>query len=144
MLASWEESYRQHRQHIKKQRYDFANKGPSYESYGFSSSYVWMWELDFKESWALKNWHFWTMMLEKTLESALDFKDIQPVYPKGYDIHWKDWDWSWTPVFWPTDAKTWLIGKDLDSGKDWRWEEKGTTENEMAGCHHWLNGHEFE
>ena len=94
-----------------------------------------------------KNWCFWTVVLEKTLESPLDCKEIQPVNPK--------WNQSWvfirrtdaeaeTPILWPPDANRWLIGKDPDTGKDWRQEEKGTTENEMAGCHHWLNGHEFE
>ena len=83
MLALWKESYDQPRQHIKKQRHYFANKGPSSQSYGFSSNHVWMWELDYKESWALKNWWFWTVVLEKTLQSPLDCKEIQPVHPKG-------------------------------------------------------------
>ena len=105
-----------------------------------------MWELDYKESWAQKNWCFWTVVLEKTLESPLDCKEIQPVHPKGNQ--------SWvfigrtdaeaeTPILWPSDAKNWLIGKDPDAGKDWRQEEKGMTEDEMVGWHHWLNGHEF-
>ena len=105
-----------------------------------------MWELDYKESWALKNWCFWTVMLEKTLESPLDCKEIQPVHPKG--------DQSWvfigrtdveaeTLVLWPPDAKSWLVWKDPDAGKDWREEEKGTTEDEMVGCHHQLDGYEF-
>ena len=126
---------------------DITNKGPSSQSYGFSSSHVWMWELHYKESWAPKNWCFWTVVLEKTLESPLDCKEIQPFHPKGNQ--------SWvfigrtdveaeTPVHWPPDAKNWLIGKDRDPGKDWRQEEKGTTEDEMVGWHHWLNGHEFE
>ena len=104
-----------------------------------------MWELDYKESWAPKNWCFWTVVLEKTLESPLDFKEIQPVLPKG--------DQSWvfirrtdgeaeTPILWLPDVKSWLIWKDSDSGKDWRREEKETTEDEMVGWHHWL-GHEF-
>ena len=108
---------------------------------------LWMWELDYKESWVLKNWYFWTVALEKTLESYLDSKKIQPIHPKGNQ--------SWifigridaeteTPTLWPPDAKNWLTGKDLDSGKDWRWEEKGTTEDEMVGWHHQLNGHKFE
>ena len=99
---------------------------------------VWMWELDCKESWALKNWCFWTVVFEKTLESPLDCKEIQPVHPKGH--------WSWivigrtdakaeTPILWPADAKNWLIGKDSDAGKDWRREEKETTEDEMVGWH---------
>ena len=115
---------------------DFANKGPSSQSYGFSSSHVWMWELDYKESWALKNWCFWTVVLEKTLESPLDCKEIQPVHPKE--------DQSWTfigridaeaemPILWPPDEMNWLIWKDPDAGKDWMQEEKGTTEDEMVG-----------
>ena len=139
MLALWKKSYDQPRQHIKKQRHYFANKGPSGQGCGFSSSHVWMWELDYKESWALKNWCFWTVVLEKTLESPLDHKKIQPVHPKG--------DQSWifigrtdakaeTPVLWPADVKNWLIWKDCDAGKDWRWEEKGMTEDEMVVWHH--------
>ena len=105
-----------------------------------------MWELDYKESWAQKNWCFWTVVLEKTLESPLNCKEIQPVHPKG--------DQSWvfigrtdaeaeTPILWPPDAKSWLIGKDPDAGKDWGQEEKGMTEDEMVGWHHRLNGHGF-
>ena len=112
--------YDQPRQHIKKQRHYFANKGPSSQGYGFSSGHVWMWELDYKESWALKNWCFWTVVLEKTLESPLDCKEIQPVHPEGNQ--------SWifigrtdveaeTPVLWPPDVKNWLIGKYLMLGK---------------------------
>ena len=113
------------------------------QSYGFSSS-VRMWELDHKESWALKNWCFWTVV-EKTLESSLDWKEIKPVNPKG--------DQSWifigrtddeAPILWPPDAKNWLIGKDPDAGKDWGQEEKEVAEDETVGWHHWLNGHEFE
>ena len=137
----------QPKQNIKKQRHYFANKGLSSQSYGFSSSHVWMWKLDYKESWVQKNWCFWTVVLEKTLESPLDCKEIQPVHPKG--------DQSWvfirrtdieaeTLILWPPDAKSWLIWKDLDAGKDWRQEEKGMAEDEMAGWHHWLNGYEFE
>ena len=154
MLTPWKESYDQPRQHIKKQRqkikrqrHCFANKSPSSQSYGFSSSHVWLWELDYKESWALKNWCFWTVVLEKTLESPLDCKEIQPVHPKGNQ--------SWifiartdaeaeTSILWPADAHNWLLGKDPDAGKDWRQEEKGTTENEMIGWHHRLSGCEFE
>ena len=146
-LTPWKESYDQPRQHIKKQRHYFANKGPSSQGYGFSSSHVWMWELDYKESWAQKNWCFWTVVLEKTLESPLDCKEIQPVLPKG--------DQSWvfigrtdveaeTPIIWPPDAKSWLIWKDPDAGKDWGQEEKGTTEYELVRWHHQLDGHEFE
>ena len=128
-------------------RHYFTNKGPSSQSYGFSNSHVWMWELDYKESWAPKNWYFWTVVLEKTLESPLDFKEIQPVPPKG------DQPWVFfgrtdveaeSPILWPPDAKNWLIWKDLDAGKDWRWEEKGMAEDEMVGWHHWLIEHECE
>ena len=120
MLTSWKKSYDQTRQHIKKQRHYFANKSPSSQSYGFSSSHVWMWELDYKENWAWKNWCFWTVLLEKTPESPLDCKEIQPVHPKG--------DQSWifngrtdaeaeTPIPWPSDVKSWLTGKDPELGK---------------------------
>ena len=147
MLTPWKESYGQPRQHIKKQRHSFANKGPSNQGYGFSCGHVWMWELDYKESWALKNWCFWTVVLEKTLESPLDCKEIQPVHPKA--------DQSWifigrtaveakTPILWPPHAKSWLIWKDPDAGKDWRWEEKGMTEDEMVELLHQLHGHKFE
>ena len=104
-------------------------------------------ELDYKESWALKNWCFWTVVLEKTLESPLECKKIQPTHPK------EDQSWVFTgrtgaeaetPILWPPDEKSWIIWKDPDAGKDWRWEEKGTTEDKMVGWHHWLNGHEFE
>ena len=113
----------------------------------FSSSHVWMWELDYKESWALKNWCFWTVLLEKTLDSPLDCKEIQIVHPKG--------NHSWiftrrtdaktgTPILGLPDAKNWLIGKDPDAGKGWRHKEKGATEDEMVGWHDLLDGHEFE
>ena len=122
MLTPWKESYDQPRQHIEKQRHNFANKGPSSQGYGLTSSHVWMWELDYKESWAPKNWCFWTVVLEKTLASPLDCKEIQQVHPKGGQ--------SWvfiggtdaeaeTPILWPPDAKSWLIGKDPDAWKDW-------------------------
>ena len=110
----------------------------------FSSSHVWMWELDYKESWALKNWCFWTVVLEKTLESPLDWKEIQPVHPKG-DQSWvfigRTDDEAETPILWSPDTKSWLIWKDPDAGKDWRQKEKGTTEDEMVGWHYQLNGH---
>ena len=147
MLPPWKKSYDKPRQHIKEKKHHFTHKGPSSQSYGFSSSHVWMWELDYKESWALKNWCFWTVVLEKTLESPLDCKEIQPVYPKGD----QSWIFTWrtdadveTPILWPPDVKNWLIWKDPNGGKDWRQEEKGTTEDEMVGWHHWLDGHEFE
>ena len=122
-------------------------KDPSSQSYGFSSSHVWMWELDNKESWAFKNWCFWTVVLEETLKSPLDCKEIQPVHPKGN----QPWIFigrtdakAETPILWPPDTRNLLIWKDPDAGKDWRREEKGTTDDEMAGWHHRLNGHEFE
>ena len=103
-------------------------------------------ELDYKESWALKNWCFWTVVLERTLKSPVDFEELQPVHPKGYQS-WKfigrtDAEVE-TPILWPPDVKSWLIWKDPDAGKDWRWEEKGTTEDEKVGWHHWLNGDKF-
>ena len=119
---------------------------PSSQGYGFSSGHVWMWELDYKESWVPKTWCIWNVVLEKTLESSLDSKEIQPVHPKG--------DQSWvfigrtdveaeTPILWPPDVESWLILKDPDAGQDWGREEKGMTEDEMVGWHHWLNGHGF-
>ena len=106
-----------------------------------------MWQLDYKESWVVKNWCFWTVVLEKTLESSLDCKEVQSVHPKGNQ--------SWifigrtdaqaeTPTLLPTDAKNWLIGKDPDAGKDWRQKEKGMTEDEKVGWHHWCDGHDFD
>ena len=147
VAAPWKESYDPSRQHIKKQRHYFVNKGPSSQGYGFSSGHVWIWELDYKQSWAPKNWCFWTVVLEKTLEGHLDCKEIQPVHPKG--------DQSWvfiggtdveaeTPILWPPGAKNWLIWRDPDARKDWRQEEKGMTEDEMVGWHHRLNGHRLE
>ena len=106
-----------------------------------------MWELDCEESWAPKNWCFWTVVLEKTLESPLDCTEIQPVHSEGdqpWDFFGRNDAKAETPVLWPPDVKSWLIGKDSDAGRDWGQEEKGTTEDEMAGWHHWLNGHEFE
>ena len=147
MLIPWKEIYDQPRHHIKKQRHYLANKGLSSQGYGLYSGHVWMWELDCEESWVPKNWCFWTVVLEKTLRGPLDCKEIQPVHPKG--------DHSWvfiertdaeteTPVLWPPHVKSWPIGKDPDAGRDLGQEEKGTTEDEMAGWHHWLYGHEFE
>ena len=116
------------------------------QDYGFSSGHVWMWQLDCEESWAPKNWCFWTVVLEKTLESRLDCKEIQPVRPK------EDQSWVFigrtdaeaeTPVFWPPHVKSWLIGKDSDAGRDWGQEEKGMTEDEIVGWYYWLDGHEF-
>ena len=123
------------------------NQGPSSQSYGFSGGHVWMWELDYKESWAPKNWCFWTVVLEDTLESPLDCKEIQPVRPKGNQLRifiGRTDAETETPILWPPEAKSWLTGKDPDAGKDWRWEEKGSTEDDMVGWHHWLNEHKFE
>ena len=139
MLTPWKKSYDQSRQHSRKQRHYFPNNSPSSQSYGFSNSHVWMWELDYKESWAPKNWCFWTVVLEKTLESPLDCKKIQSVLPKGNQF------WTFigrtdveaeTPKLCPLDPKIWLIWKDPDAGKDWRQEEKGMIEDEMVG---WLS-----
>ena len=146
MLAPWKKSYDKPRQHILRQRHYFNNKCPSSQGYVFSSSHVWMWELDYKESWALKNWCFWTVVLEKTLESPLDCKEIQLVHPKGD----QSWVFIWrtdveaeTPILWPLYAKNSFV-KTLMLGKIWRQEEKGKTEDVMVGWHHWLNGHAFE
>ena len=130
--APWKKSYDQPRQHIKKQRHCFANKGPSSQRFSFSSSHVWVWELDYTESWVPKNWCLWTVVLEKTLESPLVCREIQPVHPKGN----QSWIFivrtdvaSETPNLWPPDAKNWLFWKDPDAENDWRWEEKGTRED---------------
>ena len=147
MLASWKKCYNQPRQHIKKQRHYFADKGLYNQSYGFSISHVWMWELDHKEGWVLKNLWFWTVVFEKNLETSLDCKEIQPVHPKGNQ--------SWifiertnaeaeTPILWPPDAKNWLIGEEPDAGKDWRQEEKGLTEDETVGWHLQLDWRESQ
>ena len=136
-LALWKKCYDKPRQHIKKQRHYFANKGLSSQSHGFSSSHVWMWELDHKEGWALKNRCFRTA-LEKTLESPLDSTEIKPVNPEGNQL------WIFigrtdaeaeAPILWPPAAKSWL-GKDPDVGKDWGYDEKGATEDEMVRWHH--------
>ena len=132
---------------VSKSRHYFVNKGLYTQNYGFSSGHVWMQQLNHKESWVPKNWCFWTVVLEKTLESPSDCKEIKLVHPK------ENQSWIFTgrtdaeaktPILWPPDAKNQLIGKDPDAGKDWRREKKGTTEDEMAGCHYWLHGHEFE
>ena len=153
MLAPWKKSYNKPRQCIKNQRYHFTNKGPPSQSYGFVwmcmvlYGCVWMWELDHTEGWALKNWCFWTVVLEKTLESPLDCKEIKLVSPEGNQ--------SWmfigrtdaevdAPILWPLDEKNWLTWKDPDAGKNWGRVEKGVTEYEMVGWHHRLDGHEFE
>jgi len=111
----------------------------------FSNSHAWMWQVDHKESWALKNWCFWTVVLEKTLESPLDYKEIKPVNPKRIQPCTGRTDAeAEAPILWPPDAKNWLIGKDPDAGKDWRQKEKGTAEDKMVGWHHRLDGHEFQ
>ena len=142
--CSLEESYDQHRQHIIKQRHYLANKGPHSQSYVCSISQVWIWELDHKEGWVSKNWCFWIVVLEKTLESPLDYKEVKPISPK------RNQSWIFigrtdaeaeTPILWPHVVKRWLTGK--DPGKDGRQEEKGATENEMVEWYHWLNGNEF-
>ena len=141
-LAPWKKSYDQPRQHIKKQRHHFADKD-LYSSKLFSGSHVWMWELYHKEGWVPKNWCLQIVVLEKTLESPLDSKKIQPVNPKGNQ--------SWifirrtdaeAPILWPHDVKGWLIGKDPDAGKDWR--QKRAAVDEMVRKHHRLSGYESE
>ena len=141
-----EENYDQPRQHIKKHRHYFTNKGPSSQRCGFSSSHVWMWELEYKEIWVLKNLCFWTVVLEKTLESPLDCKEIQPVIPKDQSLVFigrTDAE-AEIPILWPPQAKSWLTGKDPNVGKDWRQKEKGMTEDKMAEWHHRLDELEFE
>ena len=145
MLAPWKKSCDQPRQHIKKQRHYFGNKGPSSQGYGFSSDQVWMWELKYKESWMPKNWCFWTVVLEKTLESPLAgrrsnqsiLKEIRKQFIGRTDVE------AEIPILWPPDGNNWLIWEEPDAGKDWGWEEKGMTEDEMVGWHHWLSGHGF-
>jgi len=128
---------------ILKSRHYFAKKGLSSQNYGFPSSCVWIWELDHKESWMLKNWCFWTVVLEKTLKSPLDCQEMKPVNPKGNQcwifIGRTDAE-AKAPILWPPDVKNWLIWKDPDAGKDWRQEEKGMTEDEMVGWHYRLWG----
>ena len=147
ILTPWEKSYNQSREYIKKQRHYFANYGLYSQSYGFANGHVQMYKLNHEEGWTLKNWCFWTVLLVKTLENSLDYKESQQINPKGNQ--------SWlfigrtdaeaeVPIPWPPDANNWLIGKDPDAGKDWRREKKGMTEDEMVGWHHLLNGQEFE
>ena len=136
-----------HRQCIKKQRHHFTDKGPYSQSYGLPSNHVWMWKLDYKEGWTLKNWCFSTVVLEKILESLLDCRVVNAVNSKGFQ--------PWTfigrtdaeaevPIFWPPDVKNWFTGEDSDAGKDWGQEKKEVTEDKVVGWHHWLNGKEFE
>ena len=130
---------------LKSRDITLSNKGPYSQGYGFPSSHVWIWELDYKEDWVPRTWCFWTVVLEKTLQNLLDCKEIQPVHPKGDQL------WVFTvrtdveaeaPILWPPDVKSWLIWKDPDARKDWRLE-KGMTEDEMVGWHHQLSGHGF-
>ena len=147
MLTPWKESYDQPRQHIKKKRHHFVNEGPSSQGYGFSIGHVWMWELDYKQSWVPKNWYFWIVVLEKTLErvpwtarksNQSILKEINP----GCSLEGLMLKLT-TPILCPPDAKSWLIWKDPDAGEDWGQEEKKMTEDEMVGWHHQLNGHGF-
>ena len=131
---------------MQKQRHYLANKILPSQGYRIYSGHVWMWELDCEESWVLKNWCFWTLVFEKSLESPLDCKEIHPVHSED-----KPWDFfgrkdakSETPILWPPHVKSWLIGKKSYVGRDWGQEEKGATEDEMAGWHHRLDGHDFE
>ena len=146
-FSALKKSYDKSRQCIKNQRHHFANKGSYSQSYGLCNSHIQMWELDHKEGWVPKKWCFWIVVLEKTLESPLDSKEIKPVNPKGKQ--------SWifigrtdpeaeALILWPPDAKSQLTGKDPNAGKDWGQEEKWLTEDEVAEGHHQLNGHEFE
>ena len=144
--CSMKESYDKPRQHIKKQRHHFGNKGPYSQSYGFYSGHVWMWKLDHKEGWALKNWCFQIVVLEKTLGSPLDCKEVNLINPKGsqpWIFIGKTDSEAEVPIIWPPDAKNWLIRRDSDAGKDWGQEEKGTKEGEVVGWQHRLNEHEF-
>ena len=131
---------------VCKSRDIIADKDPSSQSYGFSNSHVWMWELDYKVSWAPKNWCFWTVVLEKNWEfRGLQRDQASQSWRKlVLNIHWKDWCWSWNSILWPPDAKNWFTRKDSAAGKDWRQEEKGTTEDKTVGRHHPLDGHELE
>ena len=148
LISNIVSSIQKRKAHLSRlQRHYFADQGPSSQSYGFTNSHVWMRELDHKQSWGLKNWWFWTVVLEKTLESPLDCKEIKPVNCKGNQ--------SWiligridakaeAPILWSPNSKNWFLGKDTDAEKDWRWEEEGTTKDGMVGWHHWLNELEFE
>ena len=138
MLVLWKENYNKPRQHIKKQTY-FHKKGPYSQSYGFSSSHVWMWDLDHKEGWVSKNWCFRIVVLQKTL-----LRVPQMTRSSNQSIIGRIDAEAEALILWLPDAKRWLLRKDPDDGKDWRQEEKGRTEEEMVGCHHQLNGHEFE
>ena len=145
MHAPWKKSYDRPRQRVKKQRHHFADKGPHSQNYGFSNNQVQMWELDHKEGWEPKNWCFWIIILEKTLESPLDWKEIKTVNSKGN----RSWIFigrteAEAPILWPPDANSRLSGKYPDAGNDWGHGEKGVTQVKMVGWHHQLSGHEFE
>ena len=129
---------------LKSRDITLPTKAHLFKAMVLSSSHVWMWELDYKESRMSKNWCFWNVVLEKTLKCPLDCKEIQPVHPKGWIFLVRTDDEIETPILWPPDTKNWLNWKDPDAGKNWRREEKETAENEMVGWHHWLSGHEFE
>ena len=141
MLAPWKKSYDKPKQRIKKQRHDFANKGPYSQSYCFSSSHVRIWELDHKEGWVPKNWCFWIVVLEKTPDSPLGFKEIKPVNPKG-NLSWVFFGMTdaeaEAPLLWPPNTKSWLTGKDPDAGKDWKQQEKRMAEEEIALSSQWI------
>ena len=144
MSLCWQRSLQSYKYRARTDWDTGARKGPQSQSFGFSGSHVWMWEMDHKESWALKNWCFWIVVLEKTLERPLDCKEIQPVHRKGDQSFTGRTDVeAETPIFWPPDGNNWLIWKDADAGKDWRQEEQGMTEEEMVGWHHHLDGHGF-
>ena len=147
MLAPSKESCDDPRWHMRKQRYYFVDKDPYSQSYDFSSSHVRMWEMNHKEGWVSKNWCFWVVVLEKTLESPLDSEEIKSVHPK------RNQPWIFigrtdaeteAPILWPSDVKNRLIGKDPDAGKDWGQEEKRPAEDKMVGWHLWQNGHKYE
>ena len=146
LLAPWKKSYEKHRWHIKKQKNHLWTRSVESKLW-FSCSHVRMWELGHRDSWVPKNWYFWTVVLEKTLESPLDCKEIKSVDPKGNHpwIFFRRTDIeAEATILQPTDAKNWLIGKDPDAGKDWGQEEKGATEGEMFGWYRQLNVYEFE
>ena len=146
MLATWKKSYDKPRQHIEKQKHHFANKGPYTQGYGISSSHVQMWELDHKKGWVQKNWCFWNVVLEKTLDSLLATKEIKPVNSKG-NQYWifigrTDAE-AEAPILWSPSSESWLIGRDPNAGKDEGQEETGAAKDETVAWHHRLNAHEF-
>ena len=135
-LTPWKKSYDQPRQHIQKQRHYFANKDPSSQGYGFSSSHVWMWELDCEEGWGPKNWCFWTVVLEEILESPLDCKEIHPVHPKGKSVlnfHWKDWCWSWN-----SNTLTTWYKEPIHWKRPWCWKRLRAREGSDRALDGWM------